>query len=116
MDRYDRLDEQLRLSYVERQIQQAMDEGKFDNLEGRGKPIPDLSAYDPGWWARRWVQRERAAAGIREMARRVRKELPRLAALPAAEANQRIDRLNAEIERLNDAVPPEDRLPFLDPR
>ena len=101
---------------MERQIQRAIDEGQFDNLEGRGKPIPDLAAYDPGWWARRWLQRERAAAGIREMAQRVRKVVPRLAALSATEANQEIARLNDEIEQLNRTVPPADRIPLLEPR
>lgn len=31
-------------SFVEKQIQKAISEGKFDNLEGRGKPL-DLDAY-----------------------------------------------------------------------
>lgn len=31
-------------SFIEKQIQQAIAEGKFDNLEGKGKPI-NLDAY-----------------------------------------------------------------------
>ncbi|MGI9036523.1 MAG: DUF1992 domain-containing protein [Pyrinomonadaceae bacterium] len=31
-------------NFIEKQIQQAIAEGKFDNLEGRGKPI-NLDAY-----------------------------------------------------------------------
>ena len=31
-------------SFIEKQIQKAIAEGKFDNLEGAGKPI-DLNAY-----------------------------------------------------------------------
>lgn len=31
-------------SFIEKQIQKAIAEGKFDNLEGRGKPI-NLDAY-----------------------------------------------------------------------
>jgi hypothetical protein len=43
----------------ENRIQQAMEEGQFDNLPGLGKPIPDIDEpYDPMWWVRQWVRRE----------------------------------------------------------
>jgi hypothetical protein len=46
--------------WVERQIQQAMRRGEFDNLPGTGKPIPDLDApHDPDWWLKRLIERER---------------------------------------------------------
>jgi hypothetical protein len=46
-------------SWVERKIQEAMDRGDFDNLPGRGKPIPGLGrAYDEMWWIREKLRRE----------------------------------------------------------
>ena len=44
----------------EAKIKAAMEEGKFDNLEGFGKPFEfDDTRYDPHWWVRRKVERER---------------------------------------------------------
>ena len=49
-----------RAQYVEIQVQQAMRRGDFDDLPGAGKPIKDLhEAYDPNWWIRRKIERER---------------------------------------------------------
>ena len=49
-----------RAQYVEIQVQQAMRRGDFDDLPGAGKPIRDLhEAYDPNWWIRRKIERER---------------------------------------------------------
>lgn len=37
-----------------------MEAGEFDDLPGAGKPIPDLDRpYDPEWWARKLIERER---------------------------------------------------------
>jgi hypothetical protein len=57
---------------AENRIQQAVEEGKFDGLPGLGKPIPDIDEpYDPDWWIRKWVRRERLgrelAAGLRQL-------------------------------------------------
>ncbi len=47
-------------SVVERRIRQAMERGEFDDLPGTGKPIPGAGeTYDPLWWVRAWVERER---------------------------------------------------------
>jgi len=53
-------------------IRQAMEEGKFDDLPGLGKPIPDIDEpYDPDWWIKKWVKREKLgrelAEGLRQM-------------------------------------------------
>jgi hypothetical protein len=43
----------------ENRIQQAIEEGQFDDLPGAGKPIPDIDEpYDPLWWVKKWVRRE----------------------------------------------------------
>jgi hypothetical protein len=45
--------------WVEIQVQQAIRRGDFDNLPGRGKPIPDIDApHDPDWWLKRLIERE----------------------------------------------------------
>ena len=54
-----------------------MEEGLLDNLPGEGRPIPGIDeSYDPMWWVRAWVRRERlgrvlvAAAAGRTSGRR----------------------------------------------
>ena len=44
---------------AENRIQQAIEEGQFDDLAGAGKPIPDIDEpYDPLWWVKKWIRRE----------------------------------------------------------
>jgi hypothetical protein len=45
---------------AERKIREAMEQGAFENLSGKGKPIEDLTDYrEPGWWAARVIEEER---------------------------------------------------------
>jgi DnaJ homologue, subfamily C, member 28, conserved domain len=56
---------------AERRIRQAMEEGQFDNLPGLGKPIPDIDEpYDPLWWVRKWMRREKLGRELAEGLRR----------------------------------------------
>lgn len=56
--------------WIERKIREAAEAGEFDDLEGSGKPIPDIDVpYDPAWWARRWVERDRRLDAITRAAR-----------------------------------------------
>jgi len=49
-----------RAAWVEIQLQQAIRRGEFDNLPGAGKPIPGIDGpYDPDWWLKRLIERER---------------------------------------------------------
>lgn len=49
-----------RAAWVEIQLQQAIRSGEFDNLPGAGKPIPGIDGpYDPDWWLKRLIERER---------------------------------------------------------
>jgi hypothetical protein len=99
-------------SFVERQIREAMERGEFDHLPGAGKPIPDLDAeYDPGWWARRWVERHRRADRALELAReadrvRARARVPSL----AERAEARLAELEHEIAELDAGLPPSERI------
>ncbi|GMQ86222.1 MAG: hypothetical protein BMS9Abin07_1795 [Acidimicrobiia bacterium] len=46
--------------WIERLIREAIERKELEPQEGIGDPIPDLDdTYDPNWWAKRWVERER---------------------------------------------------------
>ncbi len=54
-------------SVVERRIREAMERGEFDDLPGAGEPIPGAAEpYDPLWWVKSWIERERLADESRE--------------------------------------------------
>ncbi len=45
---------------ADRAIRDAVEQGKFDNLEGAGQPLTDADKpYDDNWWIRSWINRER---------------------------------------------------------
>ena len=47
-------------TWVDLQVQRAIERGDFDDLPGAGKPIPDLGGHhDPDWWVKQLVERER---------------------------------------------------------
>lgn len=51
-----KVDDAARVEYL---IRDAMAQGKFDNLQYAGKPIPGLGEpYDPEWWVKGLIQRE----------------------------------------------------------
>ena len=59
---------------AEQRIQEAMERGAFDNLPGMGRPIPDLDQpYEPDWWIKKWLLRERIAEHQRGADPRLRK-------------------------------------------
>jgi hypothetical protein len=107
-------------SWIEEQINRARDEGQFDNLEGAGKPLPGLAdGYDPDWWVKRLVQRERVsiAPPSLELLRKVEVEMAKILALRREpDVRARVATLNAEIARVNAtaATGPPTRLAPLD--
>jgi Domain of unknown function (DUF1992) len=47
-------------SFVDRQIREAQERGDFDDLGGKGRPIPDLDRpHDESWWIRRKLREEK---------------------------------------------------------
>ncbi len=53
--------------HVDRLIREAMERGEFDDLPGKGKPIPGAGIKDDEyWWFRRWVKRNREDADAAE--------------------------------------------------
>jgi hypothetical protein len=104
-------DDLLRQSFVERRIREAIDAGEFDDLPGAGKPIDDLDLdYDPAWWVRKWVRRERVRDAADELRRTLRRELPRLRLRNDDHGRQRLDRLRAAVDEINAHLPAEDRI------
>ncbi len=85
--------------FAERQIEEAIERGEFDDLEGAGKPIPDLDGdYDPLWWVRSFVQRSRAQEAAWALRREIRRarvhgDVDRLRTLrdAVAEVNRHLD-------------------------
>lgn len=68
-------------SLAERRIREGIERGEFDGLQGAGRPLPDLDdGYDPAWWAKRFVARERLCDEGRELAERIRRFQRRAAA------------------------------------
>lgn len=52
----------MQQTWVDQQIRVAMARGDFDDLPGKGKPLPDLGdAHDPDWWIKKLVERENVA-------------------------------------------------------
>jgi hypothetical protein len=48
-----------RALWVDTVIDQAIRRGEFDDLPGRGKPIPGIGGtHDPDWWLKNLVERE----------------------------------------------------------
>jgi hypothetical protein len=108
MDRYE--------SYADRQIREALDQGAFDALPGRGRPLADLDRpYDAGWWARRYVERERARDALYDLAAATERALGRLWTLEdEAAVRTEVSDLNRRIDDANRSVPEPDRLPRID--
>src|SRR5262245_66061747 len=108
-------------SWREELIQLAREEGAFENLPGAGKPFTDLDqGYDPDWWVKKLVQRERVSVlpPALELLRKVESEMNKIWALGSeAEVRARVVRLNAEIARANarTAEGPPTRVGLLDP-
>ncbi len=103
-------------TWFEKLMREATDAGEFDDLPGSGKPIADLNRpYDPAWWAKKWMQRETVAEAARDVAAKVRREVPRILAGTDEDAmRERLRELNTDLERVNERLPGVDRLPPLD--
>ena len=92
-------------SFIEQQIREAMEEGAFDNLPGKGRPIPDLGIErDPLWWAKKLVEREKVslappALALRRDVEQMLERLPRMR--DEAEVRRAVEALNAQIRKIN---------------
>ncbi|GAA1871148.1 DUF1992 domain-containing protein [Pseudonocardia ailaonensis] len=89
-------------SAVEKAIREATERGEFDDLPGKGKPLPRFEGGED-WWVRRYVEREGLPAdALLPVAVQLRKETERLPEtvrdLPTEESVRRVVAdLNARI-------------------
>jgi len=45
-------------TYADRLVREAMEQGRFDDLPGSGKPLPGAGEHDDDlWWVRDWLRR-----------------------------------------------------------
>jgi hypothetical protein len=46
-------------TWIDKQIRESMDRGEFDDLPGKGKPLPDIDTpRDEMWWIRKKLKDE----------------------------------------------------------
>lgn len=92
-------------SWTEEQIRDAEREGAFENLPGRGKPLPGTyEPYDPDWWLKSLVKREKLSVlpPALEARQKLSDTLARIRELgDEAAVRREIETLNAAIGRLN---------------
>jgi hypothetical protein len=93
-------------SVVEKQIREAQERGEFDDLPGKGKPLPGLEdADDEEWWVRGYLRREGISSeALLPEGLLLRKQLDRLAetvaGLPTEQAvREHVGELNRQIRR-----------------
>ena len=95
-------------SFAEQQIREAMEDGAFDNLEGKGRPIADLGReYDPDWWTKKLIEREKVsltppALALRRTVEQALERLPQLR--DEVEVRRALEVLNAQIRKLNATI------------
>ena len=99
-------------TWIDQQIREAEDRGEFENLPGKGKPLPGLDQpQDELWWVRGWLQREGVQVPA-PPALSLRKEVHDL--------QERLDREPTEacvrrvVEELNGRIRALNRMPPLD--
>ena len=92
-------------SAVEKQIREGMARGDFDNLPGRGKPLPGLDGTrDDDWWIKQKLEREKLsylppALALRKEVEDARARIA--AATSEAAVRDEIDAINARIREVN---------------
>ncbi|MFC0434193.1 DUF1992 domain-containing protein [Kutzneria buriramensis] len=67
-------------TWLDKQIREGEQRGEFDNLPGKGKPLPDRGELrDPDWWARSYLAREGGPTeALLPTSLQLRKEVERL--------------------------------------
>lgn len=90
-------------NWLEKAIEEAAARGDFDDLPGAGRRIEGLGGtYDPAWWAKGFVSREKAGEAGIELVAEIDRTLPvLLATAPLDDVLARVDRWNAAIDRIN---------------
>lgn len=102
--------------WLEKAIGDAIARGDFDGLPGAGKRIEGLDVtYDPAWWAKGFVGRERAREAGIEIVAEIDRTLPSLLATASLDAVlERVSLWNEAIARINTALEVADHIHALD--
>ena len=86
--------------FADAQIRKAREEGQFDDLPGKGKPLDTQDVYDPLWWGKQLVRREGISVlpPALEIRRTVERELERIDQLKSE------NQVRGAIAALNDKI------------
>lgn len=99
------MSDETREPWLESLLKKALAEGDIRNLEGHGKPLASLDgAYDPDWWLKDKMKREKLTSMPREFELRRKVEAEKdvlLAVKDEAEVRRRLGAINAEIGKFN---------------
>jgi hypothetical protein len=106
-------------SAVEKQIREAMARGDFDNLPGKGQPLPGLDGTrDDDWWIKQKLKEERLSYLPPALALRKDVEAARAriaAATSEAAVRDEVDAINVRIREVNSRSiegPPSTQMPL----
>lgn len=102
--------------WLEKAIQDAVARGDFDDLPGTGSRIEGLgAAYDPAWWAKRFVGREEAREAGIELVAQIDRSLPSLLARGTLdEVIAAVEQWNAGLAAVNRRLESTDRIHEID--
>jgi len=92
---------------IDAMLERMADRGDFDELPGKGRPIPNLDPNDHGWWIRSKLEREGVSVAPEPL--RLRREIERsidaLWSLGSEErVRARIAEINLRIRALNQST------------
>jgi hypothetical protein len=88
-------------SWIDKQIRDAMERGDFDDLPGKGKPLPDIDRpRDELWWIREKLKRE--DVNVLPPSLQVRKDLDETREKIAAADDEAVVR--ALVAEINDKI------------
>lgn len=83
-------------SAIDAMLERAAGQGEFDDLPGKGRPIPNLDPNDRTWWLRAKLEREGVSVAPEPL--RIRREIERtIEALWALDTEERVRGKIAEI-------------------
>ena len=107
-------------NFADAQVRKAREDGLFDNLPGKGKPLNLRAGYDPNWWVKQFVESEGVSLlpPSLEIRRTVEREMERIFGLRReTEVRAAVDALNTSIRRASRAnlKGPPSTQPVLDP-
>jgi hypothetical protein len=104
-------------SAVEDAIRQAMEEGRFDDLPGAGRPLPGRGQADPpGWWAQRLLDEEKRRRLAEEESKELEEQVSSIWLIgDEATARSAISALARRVAEVNAGRPSDTRVPDLDP-